>query len=83
MIESVARQAFGKSDRELPGQGKRVSFLGVPLHYGQSKAGVDLGPGAIRVAKLTARIGRLGYEVTISATCELTGRVPCPCPAKS
>ncbi|MEK6337315.1 MAG: arginase [Acidobacteriota bacterium] len=63
MIENVTEQELGSQERQFPGRGKRVSFLGVPLHYGQSKAGVDLGPGAIRVAKLTARIGRLGYEV--------------------
>lgn len=47
----------------LPGTGKSVSVLGVPLHFGQSMAGVDLGPGAIRVAGLAERITRLGYEV--------------------
>ena len=63
MVNSLTEQSFGNQQRELPGQGKRVSILGVPLHFGQSMAGVDLGPGAIRVAKLTARIGKLGYEV--------------------
>ena len=48
---------------DLPGEGKRLSVLGVPLHFGQSMAGVDLGPGAMRVAGLTDRIGKLGYEV--------------------
>jgi len=38
---------------DLPGEGKRLSVLGVPLHFGQSMAGVDLGPGAMRVAGLT------------------------------
>ena len=49
--------------RDLPGAGKSVSLLGVPLSFGQSMAGVDLGPGAIRVAGLTDRIAKLGYEV--------------------
>ncbi len=40
-----------------------MSLLGVPLHFGQSMAGVDLGPGAIRVAGLVERITQLGYEV--------------------
>lgn len=40
-----------------------MSLLGVPLSFGQSMAGVDLGPGAIRVAGLTDRIAKLGYEV--------------------
>jgi arginase len=49
--------------RDFPGAGKSVSLLGVPLSFGQSMAGVDLGPGAIRVAGLTDRIAKLGYEV--------------------
>lgn len=48
---------------QLPGAGKSVSILGVPLSFGQSMAGVDLGPGAIRVAGLARRIAKLGYEV--------------------
>lgn len=51
------------TNRDLPGEGKRVSILGVPMSFGQSKSGVDLGPGAIRVAGLAPRIKRLGYEV--------------------
>ena len=49
--------------RDLPGSGKSVSLLGVPLSFGQSMAGVDLGPGAIRVAGLARRIEKLGYMV--------------------
>src|SRR5258705_13169256 len=48
---------------DLPGGGKSVSILGVPLSFGQSMAGVDLGPGAIRVAGLAPRIQKLGYSV--------------------
>ena len=64
MVNSLMEQSASDSTSELPGTGKRVSILGVPLHFGQSMAGVDLGPGAIRVAKLTSRLGSLGYEVT-------------------
>ena len=49
------------SDR--PGAGRRVSILGVPLGYGSSMAGVDIGPAALRVARLNQRIAQLGYEV--------------------
>jgi arginase len=42
---------------------KSVSILGVPLGYGASMAGVDMGPAALRVARLNQRIARLGYEV--------------------
>lgn len=42
---------------------KAVSILGVPLGYGASMAGVDMGPAALRVARLNQRIGSLGYSV--------------------
>ena len=42
---------------------KAVSILGVPLGYGASMAGVDMGPAALRVARLNQRIARLGYTV--------------------
>jgi arginase len=44
-------------------QQKSVSILGVPLAYGASMAGVDIGPAALRVARLNQRIARLGYSV--------------------
>ena len=42
---------------------KAVSILGVPLAYGASMAGVDMGPAALRVAGLPERIATLGYSV--------------------
>lgn len=42
---------------------KSVSVLGVPLGYGASMAGVDMGPAALRVARLNQRISFLGYAV--------------------
>ncbi|HEV2883596.1 MAG TPA: arginase [Pyrinomonadaceae bacterium] len=42
---------------------KAVGILGVPLSYGASMAGVDMGPAALRVAELNERIAKLGYEV--------------------
>jgi arginase len=42
---------------------RAVGILGVPLAYGASMAGVELGPAALRVAKLNRRIKQLGYEV--------------------
>jgi arginase len=42
---------------------KAVGILGVPLGYGASMAGVDMGPAALRVARLNQRIARLGYSV--------------------
>src|ERR1041385_2134700 len=62
MIEDAVERG-GESNLEMPGAGKPVSLLGVPLSYGQSKGGVHLGPAAIRVAGLAQRISNLGYEV--------------------
>lgn len=42
---------------------RSVSILGVPLGYGASMAGVDIGPAALRVARLNQRIATLGYAV--------------------
>jgi len=42
---------------------KAVGVVGVPLAYGASMAGVELGPAALRVARLNQRITRLGYKV--------------------
>ncbi|HZI17203.1 MAG TPA: arginase [Pyrinomonadaceae bacterium] len=48
----------------LPGAGRRVGILGAPCGIGASLPGVDLGPAAMRVAGLRARVAGLGYEVT-------------------
>ena len=42
---------------------KAVGIIGVPLAYGASMAGVELGPAALRVARLNRRITQLGYKV--------------------
>src|ERR671933_1788512 len=46
-----------------PGTDKRVSILGVPLGFGAGLEGVDIGPAAMRVARINQRIAQLGYEV--------------------
>jgi arginase len=62
MAETLTK-ARNVSHSELPGAGKTVGILGVPLSFGQSMAGVDMGPSAMRVAGLAQRIAKLGYEV--------------------
>ncbi|HEY6972492.1 MAG TPA: arginase [Candidatus Angelobacter sp.] len=42
---------------------KKVRILGVPLDLGQSRRGVDMGPSAVRVAGLEARVEAIGYIV--------------------
>ncbi|MFL6255296.1 MAG: arginase [Pyrinomonadaceae bacterium] len=49
--------------RRLPGEGKRACIIGAPCGFGADIAGVDLGPAAMRVARLKQRIAGLGYEV--------------------
>jgi arginase len=41
----------------------KVAIIGAPLDLGQGRRGVDMGPSALRVANLNARVASLGYEV--------------------
>jgi arginase len=40
-----------------------IAIIGAPLDLGQDRRGVDMGPSAVRVANLHARIKSLGYVV--------------------
>ena len=40
-----------------------IAVIGVPLDLGAGRRGVDMGPSAIRVANLHARLASLGYQV--------------------
>ncbi|HTX35563.1 MAG TPA: arginase [Bryobacteraceae bacterium] len=40
-----------------------ISIIGAPLDLGAGRRGVDMGPSAMRVANLNARLAALGYEV--------------------
>src|SRR5271165_2893508 len=42
---------------------RQIRVIGVPLDLGQSRRGVDMGPSAVRVAGLEARLEALGHEV--------------------
>lgn len=42
---------------------RRIMVLGVPLDMGASRRGVDMGPSAMRVAGLAARLESLGHRV--------------------
>jgi len=41
----------------------RIAIIGAPLDLGQGRRGVDMGPSALRVARLNARVQALGYDV--------------------
>ena len=43
---------------------RKICILGVPLDMGASRRGVDMGPSAMRVAGLEARLEALGHRVT-------------------
>src|SRR4051794_14414321 len=40
-----------------------IAIIGAPLDLGQGRRGVDMGPSAMRVANLNARVASLGYVV--------------------
>jgi arginase len=42
---------------------KKIRLIGVPLDLGQSRRGVDMGPSAMRVAGLEARLESIGHIV--------------------
>ena len=42
---------------------RKIRVIGVPLDLGQSRRGVDMGPSAVRVAGLEARLEQLGHVV--------------------
>jgi arginase len=43
---------------------RKIRIIGVPLDLGQSRRGVDMGPSAVRVAGLEAKLESLGHIVT-------------------
>src|SRR5258708_24495283 len=62
MLDTVATQ--DKQESVSDSKAKRgVGIIGVPLAYGASMAGVELGPAALRVARLKRRIAQLGFVV--------------------
>src|SRR5579862_1998302 len=42
---------------------EKIRIIGVPMDLGQSRRGVDMGPSALRVAGLQARLKQLGRQV--------------------
>lgn len=41
----------------------KIGILGAPIDLGQQRRGVDMGPSAIRIARLEERLEALGHEV--------------------
>ena len=42
---------------------RKIELIGVPIDLGAGRRGVDMGPSAIRIADLEARLEQLGYKV--------------------
>jgi arginase len=56
----IAGPAYGGVQSLPP---RQIKIIGVPLDLGASRRGVDMGPSAVRVAGLQARLEALGHEV--------------------
>lgn len=48
---------------KAPTNSRDIRIVGVPMDLGAGRRGVDMGPSAIRVAGLSARLRELGYAV--------------------
>jgi arginase len=66
MAKTTKKSASASSIARGRAQGqpaRRIRILGVPLDLGASRRGVDMGPSAMRVAGLEARLEALGHQV--------------------
>ena len=58
---STSSTSLPSGNQSLPP--RRIRVIGVPLDMGASRRGVDMGPSAMRVAGLEARLEALGHQV--------------------
>lgn len=79
MTEWAGRDlALNIREQPLP----EVALLGVPMDLGAARRGVDMGPSALRLARLEAAIRQLGYDtidlgnVSVSVVETLHGKLP-------
>ena len=54
-------------------RGKRIRVIGIPLDLGASRRGVDMGPSAVRVAGLEARLEAIGHVVEDAGNVAVAG----------
>lgn len=57
---------------------RNIRIIGVPIDLGQSKRGVDLGPGAIRYSGLAEKLEALGHRVSDRGNLEVEVRETIP-----
>jgi arginase len=62
-MNDVANQESAARETQPQIHKKKIRVIGVPLDLGQSRRGVDMGPSAVRVAGLEARLEALGHVV--------------------
>ena len=55
-----------------------ICIVGVPMDLGQSRRGVDMGPGAVRYAHLRQRLQSLGCTVRDCGNVEIPVRDTLP-----
>jgi arginase len=58
-----ATEPYDVTENALQQSAKEIEIIGVPLDLGQRRRGVDMGPSALRVAGLQAKLEALGYRV--------------------
>jgi arginase len=61
---AIPRAASPQRRRVQVQPARRIRVIGVPIDLGASRRGVDMGPSAMRVAGLEARLEALGHQVT-------------------
>jgi arginase len=44
-------------------QQSHIAVIGAPMDLGAGRRGVDMGPSALRIARLNERLPALGYRV--------------------
>lgn len=54
--------------------GRTIRIIGVPIDLGQSRRGLDMGPGALRYAGLAEKLQTLGHKVMDSGNLDVPGR---------
>lgn len=64
MNDDTSSAASGRDTNSRQGAAKQIEVIGVPLDLGQQRRGVDMGPSALRVAGLEAKLEALGHTVT-------------------
>jgi arginase len=53
---------------------KKICIIGVPMDFGASRRGVDMGPSAIRIAQVGQKLRAMGYDVVDRGNVEVQVR---------